>query len=194
MRNTWEADTTHRVGRQLRKSRKEMKLTAQRLADRTAELGHPIGPATITDLETGRRQSVTVADLLILAAALDISPVALLYADQFADGEVEMLPGVSATAAQAAMWCTGETAPYGSDDDVGKAQTALAAVRERHSNLALAERWVSTGSRLPKENLTRWAETAQIIEERYQELNDELRELGLIVTEGDEAGSDAGVD
>lgn len=193
MPTNWESITTQRVGRQLRKSRKELKLSAQGLADRTSELGHPIGRATITDLETGRRQSVTVAELLILAAALKISPVALLYADQFADGEVEMLPGMTTTAAHAALWSTGDE-PLHERGDVGEAQTAWDLVRGRHASEATVPMIAEWTKELAPHTLSA---RLRAYEQQREWMQNAMRELGLIVANhalSDDGGTDAGVD
>lgn len=179
MHQDWEPGTTHRIGRQLQKSRKERKLSAQALADRTSELGYPIGRATISDIENRRRQSLSVAELLILAAALDISPVALLYGDQFADGQVEMLPGVQRTAAHAALWCTGEVQR---SDDVGTAQEALTLIRLRNAHAATSPILLDMAAQLAPEQ---HAAQARLIAEQKQKYRDDLLAMGLIVADSD---------
>jgi transcriptional regulator with XRE-family HTH domain len=82
------------------------KRSAQWLADETDRLGHPVSRNEITNYENGRKHSLDVADLLILAAALRIPPVLLLFAD-FPDTRVELLPGVGASAEDAVNWLSG---------------------------------------------------------------------------------------
>lgn len=196
MPENWEKATTRRIGRQVQKSRKERKMTAQDLADRTAELGHPIGRATITDIDLGRRQSVTVAELLILAAALEISPVALLYEDQFADGAVEVLPGTTTTAAQAALWAAGEI-PLGYSQaahelavlshslvPADQPKNALDLVRERH-DYDVAAPLLHTEARLSKVPFEQWMAQLRLLREQRRKIIDGMRELGLIVNDDD---------
>lgn len=100
----WDSATTARIGGEIRRLRG--KRSAQQIADRTTALGYPIGRATISELETGRRKSITVPELLILAAALDVPPI-LLLCPGLPDGPVEILPGLETTAIVAAEWFEG---------------------------------------------------------------------------------------
>ncbi len=68
------------VGRQLKRLRESRGLSAQRLADRCAELGAPeINRSVIANIES-RRESVSIDEVSILAQALDVSPVQLFTA------------------------------------------------------------------------------------------------------------------
>jgi transcriptional regulator with XRE-family HTH domain len=60
----------------------------------------------ISDLENGRRRYVTTAELVILAAALNTSPVNLVYPGPY-DVQVELMPGVSVLEFDAAEWFSG---------------------------------------------------------------------------------------
>jgi len=190
----WEQELTNRVGRQLVKSRG--KRSAQWLADRTAELGHPVGRATISQFENGNRKSISVAELLIFAAALEISPVALLYEDQFADGPVEVLPGMTTTAAQAALWATGEI-PLGYDQAAhelavlsrslvpsDEPKNALDLVRERH-DYDVAAPLLHTEARLSKVPFEQWMAQLRLLREQRRKIIDGMRELDLIVDDDD---------
>lgn len=141
---TWEQDTIDRVGRQLAKSRKARKLSAQALADLTAELGYPIGRATISEYENGRRKSMTVCELLILAAALNIPPVYLLYGDQLADGEVEVVPGRKKPADHALLWAAGEL-PGQVEESRSPESQAMGLIRTRAGTDALEQMWAQKG-------------------------------------------------
>lgn len=83
-------------------------MSAQKLSDRCAELGHPIARSVIANLESGRRGSVTVAELTILGAALDVPPALLLY-DLRRQAEVEALPGKRSTPWTAYLWFIGDS-------------------------------------------------------------------------------------
>ena len=65
------------VALNVRKARTAAGLTAQQLADRLSELGHPIPRASLSELETSNR-GVDVDDLVALAVALGTSPTALM--------------------------------------------------------------------------------------------------------------------
>jgi len=82
------------------------KRSAQWLADRTAELGYPITRAQIANYESGRKQSLDIAELIVVAAALDMSPVTLVYPGPYEQG-IELLPGVEASEFEAAQWFSG---------------------------------------------------------------------------------------
>lgn len=76
-------------------------MSAQRLADRCGELGVPISRSILADLENGRRGNISVAELIVLARALDVAPFDLLTPD---DGPVELLPGRFTSYPDAARW------------------------------------------------------------------------------------------
>ena len=114
--------------------------SAQDLADKTAELGYPISRAQIANYESGRKKNLDIAELLILAAALDIPPVLLLF-PSFPVGTVELLPDDrEATGYQAVRWLAGERALPArridrergiSEEPVNVGTQLVAAVRER---------------------------------------------------------------
>lgn len=116
----WSAELVRRIGAGMKTARGSR--SAKWLSDRTAELGFRVSPTVIAKLDAGHRGSVlSVAELLVLAAALDIAPIALLYPaltktsnagkDVFVPGgyeqQVELLPGVPWTEIEAAEWFSG---------------------------------------------------------------------------------------
>ena len=82
-------------------------MSAVKLAARTTELGYPIHRVAISKLESGER-AITVPELVILAAALNTVPLALLLPGT-ADAAIEILPGDEMTGAAAIGWFTGTT-------------------------------------------------------------------------------------
>lgn len=112
--------------------------SAQWLADETERLGFPISRAAIANYESGRKKGLDVAELVALAAALQIPALALIFPD-VPDGLVELLPNVSTTSWDAAAWFCGE-APFPSPDDetlsTTREYTLLRAVRERRTQLS----------------------------------------------------------
>jgi hypothetical protein len=85
----WDWELTQRVAAEVRRLRHPN--SAQWLALRTGELGYTVTRSVITDLENGRRKYIAVHELIVLAAALETSPLQLLYGDD--DGaEIEYLP------------------------------------------------------------------------------------------------------
>lgn len=82
------------------------KLTAQALADRCADLGLPLGRPTIAKLEKGLRQSITVAEVAVLAKALNVSPADLIF-PLGKSATVEVLPGQHSGTWDAVQWFSG---------------------------------------------------------------------------------------
>jgi transcriptional regulator with XRE-family HTH domain len=67
----------------------------------------------IANLENGRRETLSVAELLILAAALDVPPVLLISAVGL-ESTVNILPGIEETTWRTRGWILGALAPsYG---------------------------------------------------------------------------------
>ena len=79
----------------------------QWIADRTKELGHPLSRTAVSEYRRGIRKSMPITDLMVLAAALEVPPVALLFPG-LATKQVEALPGESLTSIEALQWFTGE--------------------------------------------------------------------------------------
>jgi transcriptional regulator with XRE-family HTH domain len=105
----WATRMTRVIAAQVRRYRKERGLSAQRLADLCAQLGMEISRSTISDLENGRRDSMSVAELLVLAAALEVPPVEL--AVPLARQErAEILPGAEIPTWDAGRWFRGDGA------------------------------------------------------------------------------------
>lgn len=96
----WPGRIAATVASQMRKYRRERKISTQRLAVMTAELGMEIPRSVLANFESGRRETVTVAELLILAYALDVTPAMLLIPS----GEAEILPGITWPSEKAAHW------------------------------------------------------------------------------------------
>ena len=111
----WEARFTQGVAGEIKRHRKARKWSAQKLSDECAALGLPLSRANVFDLENGRRPTLTVAELAVIARALDVPPVQLLYPVGYAD-EAEVLPGVTSSPFDCARWFAGE-APFPDGED-----------------------------------------------------------------------------
>jgi len=98
---------TQALANGIRRYRQERRMSTQQLADRTAELGMPIQRSVLANLENGRRGSVSVAELLILAAALGAAPIDLLYPVGLEE-QIEMLPGRMADSLGVVSWFCGD--------------------------------------------------------------------------------------
>ena len=67
------------VARELRTWRDRRNISAQQLAERCSELGYAIPRNVIANIESGRRNAITVPELIILAMALNVPPILLVY-------------------------------------------------------------------------------------------------------------------
>lgn len=103
----WPKRLTKVIAGQVQRTRAERKMSAQQLADATAALGHAVPRSVIANLESGRRDVVSVAELLVLARALEVPPLLLVFPIGSAS-TVEVLPGVHAPTWPVARWFTGE--------------------------------------------------------------------------------------
>jgi transcriptional regulator with XRE-family HTH domain len=102
----WPGSQTARIGQVIRQLRKDQHRSAQQVADRTRELGCEVPRTAITDLEIGRRKNMTIAELTVLARALNTSPVALMFPGPYYE-TVEVLPGLEVRELRAVQWFSG---------------------------------------------------------------------------------------
>ncbi|WP_454850007.1 helix-turn-helix domain-containing protein [Promicromonospora soli] len=75
----WSSSWTAGIGERLRSARRTAGLTTQQVADRTAALGYPMARGSIANLETRPREKIYLQDVVVLAAALGVSPIEVLY-------------------------------------------------------------------------------------------------------------------
>ncbi|BBX00467.1 hypothetical protein MMOR_14030 [Mycolicibacterium moriokaense] len=90
----WAEAHASRAAREIARLREPR--SAQWLSDRTAELGYRVSRSVIADLENGRRKYLAVHELVVLAKALDVAPLQLLYGQDNAL-TIEYLPGDEVT-------------------------------------------------------------------------------------------------
>lgn len=103
----WNQELVAGIAGEIRRCRNAKKLSAAKLSDRTAAVGMKITRAVIADLENGRKKTLDISELIVLARALEVPPLQLIYPD-LPDGEVEMWPGVENRSIVAAQWFSGE--------------------------------------------------------------------------------------
>lgn len=132
----WHAATAKRIGKAIARRRKYLGMTAQQLSERCAELHVPIHRTTITKIENGRPR-FDLGELIVLAVALDVAPVALIY-PHLPDGAVDRLPGDSASSAGASWWFTGEH-DESNEPLPGDLNELLRLTRERYKKMAQME-------------------------------------------------------
>lgn len=103
----WPARLAAQIGERVARIRGK-KMTAQALADRCSELGLPLDRTVISKLEKGLRQTLTVGELLVLAEALGVPPIELVFPLGRAES-VERLPGQHIDSWKAVQRFTGES-------------------------------------------------------------------------------------
>lgn len=109
--------TTGIIASQVKQMRTRRGWSAQQLADAMKATGVPWERMVVTKFETGRRQSLTVEELLALAFVLEVAPVHLLVPID-ADGEYPVTPTVSAATDRVRAWIRGQLPIPGMDPRV----------------------------------------------------------------------------
>ncbi|MGD0167094.1 MAG: helix-turn-helix transcriptional regulator [Gaiellaceae bacterium] len=91
-------------GSRLAEARADRRWTQEELAAEMDRIGHPIHRATIAKIETGKRPT-SLAETIMLAAALDVAPLHLIF--PIDGGEVELAPHLTVDADKALTWASG---------------------------------------------------------------------------------------
>ncbi|MFD9720799.1 helix-turn-helix domain-containing protein [Streptomyces sp. NPDC059076] len=161
----WADQLMRTVAAEVRRRRKELRLSAQDLADRCTEIGHPIPRNVIANMESGRRSHLPLADVIVLAKALNTYPVCLIYPVGYVP-DVQRLPLRHEEPTWDAMhWFTGSV-----PDGLGVEDGMLRSYRAHmeHERRAVAA--------VAGEERERWrAETAAGPAEREEALRDRER-------------------
>lgn len=92
----WPQGWTNEVGRAIARARKAQGMSAEAVSARTVELGHPIQRAVLSNIENGRRPSIAVHEVAVIAEAIGVLPITLLFPralDRAHPQGVEYLPG-----------------------------------------------------------------------------------------------------
>jgi hypothetical protein len=94
-------------------------MTAVQLAERTKELGYPVSRVAVTKIENNTRAGkLDVAELLVLAHALDLPPGLLLFPG-YPQGVLNVLPGRSVDNEAAMGWLSGRSSWQVAKDNEG---------------------------------------------------------------------------
>lgn len=150
----WSLELVRHTAAAVKAIRTSKGLTAAELSERTV-IGKQISRAVISDLETGRKQTLDISELLTLAAALRVSPLRLLFPNVLE--EVEILPGMTMAGTSALDWFVGQGPGPESEhfgllafgDDAIRFATGIAEIERSlvfaQHNLAAAERALEIG-------------------------------------------------
>lgn len=103
----WAKNLHERVGAYIRQARAGRGMSAQQVADKAASLGYPVSRSQIANYESGRKQTLDIAELLVIAATLEVPPVSLLLGGH-PDCDVEVLPGQTMQTTAALSWFSGD--------------------------------------------------------------------------------------
>ncbi|MET7411365.1 helix-turn-helix transcriptional regulator [Streptomyces rubiginosohelvolus] len=181
----WVDRVKANVAGEVRRRRKEMWWSAQELADRCEELGHPIPRNVIANMESGRRAVLPLVDVIVLAAALETYPAHLIFPVGYVE-ETQELPfqGLVPTW-DALRRFTGETEVPGHDAGLvpdfehhaSLVRTALAALEEEE-NARFAVKQATSRAQREEAERKRTAYADQAISAKYnlRHLRRELRE------------------
>lgn len=153
----WSARLTRQVAGEIKRWRDVRGLSAQQLADACDAIGHPVPRSVIANLENGRRESITVAELLVLAQALAVPAVQLVVPIGSTE-EVEILPGRSVSAEDAMLWFTGWR-------DLFKAESTARAGHGREDSATGLHEWYESGYDDAGYPVHRYAEHRQLVDE-----------------------------
>lgn len=99
----WSTRLALSVAGEVRRHRQAQGLSAQQLADRCTEVGMPIQRSVLANLESGRRTTITISEVLVLAAALRVPPGLLVFPVGQQES-VEMLPNKTESPLAAVDW------------------------------------------------------------------------------------------
>lgn len=113
------------IARRVREARNRKGLTAQELADNLKSRGLEWDRQTITKLETGRRQNVSVVELLALSRALDIAPIHMLLPLDDAQ-PYQVTPNETLPAGRVRPWIRGIVPLPGTDARIFQTEVPLA--------------------------------------------------------------------
>lgn len=77
-RQEWVSDLIKAIAGEIKRHRKARGMSTQKLANACKELGMPIRRSVLSNLELGYRKKITVPEILVLAKALEVTPLDLL--------------------------------------------------------------------------------------------------------------------
>ncbi|MGW3653809.1 helix-turn-helix domain-containing protein [Streptomyces sp. NPDC000878] len=183
----WEDHVMATVAGEVRRRRKELGWSAQDLADKCEDIGYPIPRNVIANMESGRRASLALVEVMVLAKALRMSPISLIYPVGYT-AQVRQLPYEDPRPTwDALQWFTGSSAAHDATDymldhflahDL-ELRSALAAVESEDY-----ERWKvkTAANRVQREAaeraLARYADQAANAKQELRRHRDAIREGG----------------
>lgn len=183
---SWSERLVNVIAGEIKRYRDERGMSAQQLADRCDALGHPIARSVLANLESGRRESVSVPELFVLAQALDVPPLKLVLPLGRMD-EIEILPGNEVATGDAFRWLVGES-PLPGSFWAGRTEPDSTVARfSRHYSLVDTWRWSRAYARqirngdtgLTEDDAADYDRQAELAAEHLREIRRTMRERGL---------------
>jgi len=104
----WADGIVATVASEVRRQRKELGMSAEELSRACAEIGYPIPRNVIANMESGRRAQLPLVEVMVLAKALDVSPICLIYPVGFVDRMQALPDDDPMDTFDALRWFTGE--------------------------------------------------------------------------------------
>jgi hypothetical protein len=189
----WSERQTRVIADEVRRHRIRLGLSAQQLATRCTDLGHPLSRDVITNLENGRRPAVSTTELVVLATALETPPILLIYPLGYAT-TVETLPGQEVPTWDAVRWFLGDVRLRGMPQSDESTLTELYRAHEsRLAHVSLARRLADaarrTAASIPADDpkfhqaAEEWEEAVKLAlqaEGSVRELRDRFRAADLL--------------
>ncbi len=175
----WAEEQAARIAAEVKRLRGVQRRSAQWIADRTAELGYTVTRPVIADLESGRRKYVTTAELMVLARALNTTPIALLYPAPLSGNSIEVLPNVNGSKTFALQWFSGEVETPSPEvcDDPDRYRDNLAPVEAARKVSELENQKLTLMKVFSGRSEDKWDEASKVVPEitRIQREIDRLR-------------------
>ncbi|UOD81991.1 helix-turn-helix domain-containing protein [Paenarthrobacter ureafaciens] len=146
----WAGSVALRVGKNIQRARKDAGKSAQQLSDGCEAVGYPIPRSTIANLESGRKETVSLQELLVIAHVLDIPPITLIYSPYRAADLVEAAPGVERMAVDAAEEFTFREQGASTLADLNEQAFSLRGLEQTASGLVRRAELVRSGEIVPE--------------------------------------------
>ncbi|MEU6944261.1 helix-turn-helix domain-containing protein [Streptomyces sp. NPDC046316] len=178
--SAWSERLALSIAKEVRRHRQAQGLSAQQLSDRCADLGMPVQRSVLANLESGRRSTVTVAEVIVLAAALRIAPAELVFPVGYEE-KVEVLPGYERTPLTGLEWFAGQGSVSGTPEpDPGL--TPIRAARTHGRVVRIMHRKLSDRMRM-RGQLVEVSDRREVLRARLEALREERTSLEAAVHE-----------
>ncbi|MBF9071737.1 helix-turn-helix domain-containing protein [Streptacidiphilus fuscans] len=157
----WSKELVVRTGAAIRRERSRLGITAQVLADACTERGVKMDRAAISKIETGRRSTLELAEVLVLARSLGVAPVDLVFpldgGDSACIGSSEQLP----------MWDAVQW--FGAEEQEHAQPPADDSLRALHEEFRRHRTAVFTAARSQSESAQRRRQAAEALDPDQRE-------------------------